>query len=201
VRYGSQDVPAIPLSNRTERADAARNRVRVLEAAARLFAERGAEAVSMDDVAAAAGVGKGTLYRRFGDRAGLAMALLDSETRELQEAIVRGAPPLGPGAPPAERLLAFIGALADLTETHGPLLRDAERTWRFDSPVYRAWRAHVALLLEQARPDVVDPALADVVLAAMEPRLHHHLRATRGLSAGQVRQAAQAPARALLASP
>jgi AcrR family transcriptional regulator len=192
-------VPPIPLSNRTERADAARNRLRVLEAAARLFAERGAEAVSMDEVAAAAGVGKGTLYRRFGDRAGLAMALLDSETRELQEAIVRGAPPLGPGAPPGERLLAFIGALADLTEAHGALLRDAERSWRFDSPVYRAWHVHVLLLLRQALPGTPEPALADIVLAALEPRLHHHLRATAGYSAEQVREAVQVPVRALLA--
>src|SRR6185312_10778811 len=50
-----------------ERADAARNRRKVLAAAEGLFATRGVAAVSMDDVAAAAGVGKGTLYRRFGD--------------------------------------------------------------------------------------------------------------------------------------
>ena len=56
-----------------ERADAARNRGKVLAAAERLFAERGPSRVSMDAVAAEAGVGKGTLFRRFGDRAGLAL--------------------------------------------------------------------------------------------------------------------------------
>lgn len=55
-----------------ERADAARNRAKVLAAATKLFAEEGVEAVSMDAVAAEAGVGKGTLFRRFGDKAGLA---------------------------------------------------------------------------------------------------------------------------------
>src|SRR3954454_3811127 len=57
-----------------ERADAARNRRKVLAAAEELFAARGVAAISMDDVAAAAGVGKGTLYRRFGDKSGLASA-------------------------------------------------------------------------------------------------------------------------------
>jgi AcrR family transcriptional regulator len=77
-----------------ERVDAARNRAAVLEAAARLFDELGVEAVSMDQVAAAAGVGKGTLFRRFGDKSGLAAALLDTRERVLQEGILRGAPPL-----------------------------------------------------------------------------------------------------------
>ena len=54
----------------------------------------------MDQVAAAAGVGKGTLFRRFGDKSGLAAALLDARERVLQEAVLFGPPPLGPGAPP-----------------------------------------------------------------------------------------------------
>jgi AcrR family transcriptional regulator len=54
----------------------------------------------MDAVAAEAGVGKGTLFRRFGDRAGLAVALLDERERDLQAAVLSGPPPLGPGAPP-----------------------------------------------------------------------------------------------------
>src|SRR5215471_16724136 len=64
-----------------ERADAARNRAAVLQAAARLFAEHGVAAVSMDQVAAAAGVGKGMVFRRFGDKSGLAAALLDARER------------------------------------------------------------------------------------------------------------------------
>jgi AcrR family transcriptional regulator len=93
-----------------ERADAARNRVRVLTAAERLFSLHGVAAVTMDDVAAAAGVGKGTLYRRFGDKGGLAVALLDSREQALQQQILTGQPALGPGAPPAARLASFIEA-------------------------------------------------------------------------------------------
>ncbi|EUA33870.1 bacterial regulatory s, tetR family protein [Mycobacterium xenopi 3993] len=82
-----------------ERGDAARNRALLLDAARRLIGERGAEAVTTDDIAAAAGVGKGTVFRRFGSRAGLMMALLDDDERHLQQAFLFGPPPLGPDAP------------------------------------------------------------------------------------------------------
>src|SRR4051812_19406247 len=87
-----------------ERADAARNRERILAAAGELVSECGIERVSMEAVARAACVGPGTLYRRFGDRAGLAFALLDQQTRDFQNALIAGPPPLGPGASPRERL-------------------------------------------------------------------------------------------------
>ena len=90
----------LPVSGeRRERADAARNRERVLTAAQRLFAEHGVRAVTMSDVAREAGVAKGTVFQRFGDRAGLALALVDEQERELQERILRGPPPLGPAHP------------------------------------------------------------------------------------------------------
>ena len=95
---------------RPERADARRNRLRVLEAADRLFTEQGVKNVSLDAIAAAAGVGKGTVFRRFGDRAGLAVALLDEREQELQAKILTGPPPLGPGAPPVVRVIAFLDA-------------------------------------------------------------------------------------------
>ena len=81
----------------------------------------------MDEVARAAGVAKGTVFHRFGDRAGLALALLDEHERALQEQVLRGPPPLGPGAPPRERLLAFLAALAELTVEHRELLLEVER--------------------------------------------------------------------------
>lgn len=93
------------------RADAARNRARLLEAAERLVAEHGAGALTMEAVAAAACVGKGTVFRRFGDRTGLLAALLDHSERKFQAALLSGPPPLGPGAPPVERLRAFGCAL------------------------------------------------------------------------------------------
>ncbi|KFU77988.1 TetR/AcrR family transcriptional regulator [Amycolatopsis lurida] len=134
-----------------ERADAARNRAAILDAAAALFAEHGVEAVSMDQVAAAAGVGKGTLFRRFGDKAGLAVALLDARERRLQEGILHGPPPLGPGASPVERLVAFADAYVDYVLEHLPLVRMSETAApgaRYRIGAYRFWHRHVALLLD-----------------------------------------------------
>jgi AcrR family transcriptional regulator len=159
-----------------ERADAAQNRRRILAAAAELFAERGVGAVSMDDVAHRAGVGKGTLYRRFGDRSGLATALLDERERELQQAILAGPPPLGPGAPPADRLAAFVEAYlgyVDATLDVVLLSQTSTPGARHGTGAHVFWTTHCRLQLAAA--GAPDPEVrADVLLA--------------GLTAEQVRQ-------------
>jgi AcrR family transcriptional regulator len=151
----------------------------VLEAAARLFAEHGVEAVSMDQVAAAAGVGKGTLFRRFGDKSGLAAALLDTRERVLQEAILHGPPPLGPGAPADERLVAFIDAYLDYLLEHLALIRMSETAVpgaRYRIGAYRFWHRHTAILLSTT-PDpehtahALLAALAAEHVAALLPEL------------------------------
>ncbi len=183
------------------RADAVRNRELVLATAERLFAERGVAAVSMDDIAAAAGVGKGTVYRHFGDRAGLALALLDEDERILQEAVVRGPAPLGPGAPAAERLTAFLTALLDLHERHLDLVVASETAAagaRFRSGAYAAWRAHVAVLLREARPGADAETLADVILAPLAGDLQRHLRRDRKLDGARVRDAVVEIARSVM---
>ena len=161
----------------SERADAARNRARVLDAAARLFAEAAGRTVTMEQIAAAAGVGKGTLYRRYPNVAAIATALLDEHERALQEQLLRGSPPLGPGAPPAERLAAFYRAMVDLLDQHAHLALAAETgARRFATGAYRAWSLHVGALLDAGGlPD--RPALADALLAPLAPDLYAHQRA------------------------
>src|SRR5262245_18963978 len=154
---------------RTERADAARNRVKVLDAAARLFREHGVAAVSMDQVAAAAKVGKGTLFRRFGDKAGLAVALLDEQEKRLQAAILTGPPPLGPGAAPAARLVAFIDSYLDFLDANLDLVHMSETARpgaRYEIGAYRLWHRHVAYLLELAHSADAD-LLAHALLAPL----------------------------------
>ncbi|HEX4466636.1 MAG TPA: helix-turn-helix domain-containing protein [Solirubrobacteraceae bacterium] len=151
-----------------ERADAARNRQRILCTAQRLFAERGPECVSMDEIADAAGVGKGTLFRRFGSRAQLAQAVLSERETALQESFIRGEPPLGPGAPPVERLIAFGCARLDLIADHAAVLIAAEAgPERFASPPYQVSRLHLILLLREADPLCDADYLAEVLLACL----------------------------------
>lgn len=164
-----------------ERADAARNRAAVLEAAAALFAEDGVDNVSLDAIAAKAAVGKGTIFRRFGDKAGLAAALLDDRERDLQERVLFGPAPLGPGGAdepsrPADRLRAFVGAYLDHVIANLDLVRMSETAApgaRYRVGAYRFWHRHVTLLLEAMRPDDAD-ALAHVLLA---PLAAEHLTA------------------------
>lgn len=158
-----------------ERADAARNRARILAAAERLFAEDGVAAVSMDQVAAEAGVGKGTLFRRFGDKAGLAVALLDDRERQLQQTILSGPPPLGPDAAPGARLIAFLAAYHDFVDAHLDLVRMSETASpgaRFRIGAYRFWHRHVSLLLTEARPDLDANYLAHALLAPLAGEIH-----------------------------
>jgi AcrR family transcriptional regulator len=152
------------------RADAERNREKVLCAAARLFAEYGVENVSMDAIAAAAGVGKGTLFRRFGDRAGLAAALLQDQTSALQESLIRGPAPLGPGAPPQERLKAMARAQIALMEDHAQLIAAADSGppgSKARSAPNQFLRTHIGILVQEADPDADFEMIADLLLAPL----------------------------------
>ncbi|OBG40639.1 TetR/AcrR family transcriptional regulator [Mycobacterium sp. E3198] len=158
-----------------ERGDAARNRALLLQAARTLVAERGADAVTMDDVAAAAGVGKGTLFRRFGSRAGLMMVLLDEDERASQQAFLFGPPPLGPDAPPLDRLLAFGRERIRFVHTHHALLSEANRDPhnRYNAPA-TVLRTHVRLLLASARTTGNLGVQTDALLALLDPDYVEH---------------------------
>ncbi|SDL21860.1 TetR/AcrR family transcriptional regulator [Nonomuraea jiangxiensis] len=163
-----------------ERADAARNRAKILTAAGEIVAARGVEALAMADVATAAGVGVGTLYRRFGDRSGLAYALIDEREREFQAAFIEGPPPLGPGAPGLTRIRAFLHALVDRTTAQLDLLVMAETATplaRFGA-AYDLYHSHLTMLIAQVDPDADAFCLADALLAPLAaPLLAHRLRA------------------------
>lgn len=172
---------------RAERADAARNRERVLAAAERLLERSTPERVTMEQVARAAGVGKGTLYRRYPNLEAIAVALLDEHERALQERLLRGPPPLGPGAPPDQRLAAFYEVMVDLLERHGHLALAAETgARRFGTGAYGFWRAHVAALLRAAGVGLDAEVLADSLLAPLAPELYRYQREVRGLSQAEV---------------
>jgi AcrR family transcriptional regulator len=167
-----------------ERADAARNRRRILAAAAKLFAEQGVRCTSMDAIAAEAGVGKGTLFRRFGDRATLALAVLDETERHLQDAMLSGPPPLGPGAPPCERLRAHGAAMLDHLDLNLEILLEAEVASSggyLRSEPYQLHWLHVRNLVLQARPDCDVDYTTDVLRGALSAQVFAHQRVARGM--------------------
>ena len=108
-----------------ERADAARNRRHLLATARAMLAEQGADKLTMDGLAERAGLGKGTVFRRFGTRAGIFQALLDDAERAFQEQVLSGPPPLGPGAPPQDRLVAYGHARIAFLLEHREIARAA----------------------------------------------------------------------------
>jgi AcrR family transcriptional regulator len=146
IRSGS------PQGGEAERSDAARNRELLLRAARELIEECGADGLTMDRRAERAGVGKGTVFRRFGSRAGLMMTLLSVSEAEFQGRFMFGPPPLGPGAPPLDRLAAFGAARIAYVLEYGELARaaDASAYNRFDVPAAVLWHRHIEMLLRAA---------------------------------------------------
>ncbi|MDI9931430.1 helix-turn-helix domain-containing protein [Rhodococcus sp. IEGM 1354] len=145
--------PMLPVVGEdSERCDAARNRRLLLDAATELVATLGADAVTMEAVATRAGVGKGTVFRRFGNRAGLMRALLDHTEKMLQSSFMFGEPPLGPGADPIDRLVAFGRARLEFVRVQGEVLRAAESSAdaRYSAPAHMVNFTHVLSLLRAA---------------------------------------------------
>jgi AcrR family transcriptional regulator len=188
-----------------ERADARRNRERILWATARLVQRVGIDHFSMDDVAAEAGVGKGTLYRRFGDRSSLLRALISEPEQAFQDSCIRGQAPLGPGAPPAQRLHAFGEGLLRFLDSHAIYVKAGELLGggkRYGHPVYAFYHTHVTLLLRQALGDDAPHLdyLVDALLGPLSAEPFLYQRDLRGMSVDEICSGWHALCDAVLAS-
>ena len=183
---------------RAERRDALANRERLLKTAAELFAARGLDNIHMSQIAKAAGVGQGTLYRHFAGKGELCLALLDEQMRdfqarvlaELQAHVERRTPCL-------DQLSWFIAELAQFNTRHIPLLHAAQREMRLvdhnaESPPWVWQRMTVIGLLRRAQAAgeidlAVDPGLiGDLLLAPLQAVAFRQLRQTHGYSATQI---------------
>lgn len=153
-----------------ERSDAARNRERLLVAARELIQECGTQGLTMDRLAERAGVGKGTVFRRFGSRAGLMLTLLDDAEAAFQAGFMFGPPPLGPGAPALDRLVAFGTARIGYVVEFGDLVLGAENASRGRPavPATALWHRHVEVLLGEAGFQADPWLMADSLGATLE---------------------------------
>lgn len=163
-------MPLLPLADQPapERADAARNREAILAAALRLVEARGVGCLTMDSVAAEAGVGKGTLFRRFTSREGLMGAVLNESETVWQASVISGPPPLGPGAPPMERLLAFGHSRLRTNLTHVDLIAAAGHPGARSAAAVSFANMHVRHLLGELGVSGDLLMLATALLAPLE---------------------------------
>ena len=163
------DRPIVPWgAPHAERADAARNRRHLLATARQMLAEQGPGTLTMDALAERAGLGKGTVFRRFGTRAGIFAALLDDDERAFQQQVLAGPPPLGPGAAPLDRLIAYGRARTGFLIAHRDIARatlDGHQPipGRPQSPLSRL---HIRMLLGQMNLSDTDLDMLAVQLTA-----------------------------------
>lgn len=197
----SSDTPtaAAPLR---ERRDAAENRARVLAAAEKLFRAQGVPNVHMAEIAQAAGVGKGTLYRRFANKGELCLALMDEQLQTYQNQVLAGLRTLREsGASGLDRLKYFLRSEAAFVERHVPLLCEVQRgglldaLQQIDAPVF-GWQQMTALglLREAAQANEIDPEMdlpltVDLLLAPLQANFFRFLCQGRGYSSERIGQA------------
>lgn len=158
------------------RADAERNRAAILAVAGRLICDERRDNVSMDDIAAAAGVGKGTLFRRFSDRDGLVRALIEERTGRGWDIVHELA--ADTTVPVRDRIASIVTAVFDLTAIElAPLMRALPDVCQSDT--WAPWRTLLAELIAQVNPDTDTEFLALAIFASMRPEITDMLGAPR----------------------
>ncbi|MFE5813775.1 TetR/AcrR family transcriptional regulator [Streptomyces sp. NPDC056479] len=179
------------MTERKPRKDAVRNRAAAFAAADTLFTEcRSPEEVTMADIAAAAGVGKGTLFRAFGDRTGLIRALYAARLEPLRTAVGEGPPPLGPTTPPLKRVPALLDAVLcfKLDNRHLALALEGNGA---DSPYltehYEGWHTLLRDLLDRVPGVAESDFTAHALLAATRADLVEYLAGVKGVPREELR--------------
>ncbi|MCL4264278.1 MAG: TetR/AcrR family transcriptional regulator [Anaerolineae bacterium] len=180
---------------RAERRDAAANRSKILQTAEHLFAAHGVGNVNMADIAQAAGVGKGTLYRRFANKGELCLALLDTQMADFQNGMLSRMQQMNiAGLPKLEQLEQFMDALVYFTDTHSPLLCEVQRegllpldNTRLQLPHFWQHMTVNALLRSAAAAGEISPALdtdylADALLSPLKADFFQFQKTNRGFT-------------------
>ncbi|WP_412520540.1 TetR/AcrR family transcriptional regulator [Actinomadura madurae] len=179
------------MPERKPRKDAARNRKAVLEAADHLFAHcESPEDVTMADIATAAGVGKGTAFRAFGDRAGLLRALYEARLEPIRKAVEAGPPPLGPTTPPDQRVAALLDAVLCFKLDNRPLalaLEESGSNSPYQAEHYERWHSLLQSMLEQIPGLTGIDFTAHVLLAATRADLVERLAGLEGVPREEMR--------------
>lgn len=181
---------------RPERRDAAQNRQRILDAAARLFEQHGVEAVSMNQIASEAQIGPGTLYRRYKNKSELCLDLIrdsvDLMFEEFEDFLERNR-----SKPAALRLKELLRLFIRFREKKAQLLAGVEdsssvnRTRpRTSSPIYGELHHVIVGLFDQmaesGKPGPDSVFRADLLLVALSRESYTIQREERGRSPEEI---------------
>ena len=151
------------------RVDAVRNHHLIVQVAGDLLCHHGPK-VSMDAIASAAGVGKGTLFRRFGDRDGLIRAVVDERTEAWWQGARQRA--VDVFVPPKDRAYQLVGDLFDLLVLRlRPLMAAMERTECAADGALPRWSAQLAELISEVKPEADAEFLAKVIIGSMRSEM------------------------------
>ena len=181
---------------RQERRDAAANRARILQTAEKLFAQHGVANVNMADIAQSAGVGKGTLYRRFTNKAELCLALMDTQMIDFQNGMLARMQQMSAqNTSKMDQLDQFMDALIYFTDAHAPLLCEVQRSGLLQDhdseglelPHFWQYMTVNGLLRSAAiNGEISDKLdidyLADAILSPLKADLFYYQREVRGFS-------------------
>ena len=150
-----------------------------MQTAQRLFAERGVDSVIMSEIADAAGVGKGTLYRHFPNgKAELCRALIDEDQRDLQERTFARLRQNGEPLPDLEWFLREVIAFVVRNQTL--VFAEAAIGMLLGHPAHAWWRQTIRGLLARLKPDVDLDYTTDMIFVMLDPRTIHYQLTGRG---------------------
>lgn len=172
----------------------------ILDTATQLFSEHGVESVSMHQIAKKTGIGQGTLYRRYANKAELCMELLNGNFRELLDSMSRCVQASN-GQPAAERLRTAVELLVHFLDkklhwlgvihAHAHTTPAASKEDFFQTEPYK--RMHgmlVEILLSATEEELLHPIdvhyTAHAYIAALSPHTYRHLICERGYTQREV---------------
>jgi TetR/AcrR family transcriptional repressor of mexAB-oprM operon len=178
---------------RKERKDAAEHRRIILEKAHSLFTEFGVDGVTMHQIAKSAGIGQGTLYRRYSHKGEICLDLMQENSQHLIDEINKYIE-FNKDQPIKDRLAEVLHNCIEFVVKYSPWLVsiqaptcEGRQSLVYHSPLYKSLHSAICGLLEET--SAKDPIIqADMILASLTPELFLFMQQDRGYSLEEIKQ-------------
>ncbi|WP_162462937.1 TetR/AcrR family transcriptional regulator [Paenibacillus psychroresistens] len=183
---------------RKERKDSIEHRRIILQKAQLLFTEYGVDSVTMHQIAKSAGIGQGTLYRRYAHKGELCQDLMKESCDHLCDEILQYLDN-NQQQPAKERLTTLLEIFLNFIESHSHWLVsiqaptcEGRQTLMYQSPLYSFMHNTISQLFNEVEPKVngavADGAFrADTLIASINPELYLFMRHERGYSKEEIK--------------